>query len=786
MLCFPNSHKIKKYFNNYTYIITFKYISNLNFKQNLLKELNKASIEFIIDFIKNITKEKFNSKILNIFESSELKFLENIKSLSKETNFKNYIILSYNKENQNLYLKIDHLNKINDKEIFLYEPFIKFNTKIKEEEIQNYSSQIYNIIKQIKKENKIIYYNDKSKKLKNLESCIEVIKFYFRHKTYNELFCIDINRGDKTLLKSIIRKLNQFNYINIEKEKENEENIQRKNCFLLIYNCEWKDLLDVNIFSLLNNNSSFIIIYESNHYERTDNISQIVKYEGNELAEKSLNFSLNYPLIPYSNIVIQNNKLKEIGEYKIFQKLSNSSFSSIYAVMKKSDPNKKIYILKTLKKGLLMDNNIKIFQNEINILEELNKEPKCKYIPELYTVGKYKYPNEENNKENNNDSFSFDINKSGSIESIPYFVIDYYSKGNLYTYLEKLKLGEKSLIKEKHIKLLFKKIILAIQFCHRKNICHLNINPSNIVFDDEFQPKIIDYILSEKVDDSGVVEVPRGNIKYICPEMWEKNEFIGEKADIFSLGVLLINLVSGRHGFETSNENDLLYKCIIDNEIKEYWNSLKNLIGFDFSEDFKDLYIQMISFDPLNRPTIDQILKSKWMEELNNLNEKELDKELKDIMNSLYNEIKKEDEQILDINKIKFMENPVNIQNKSFTNIELKPTKIPNDMINLNKHIIIQGYLKPIDIMNSLIKGLETYYNKHISILTSNENLKFQIIFENDKDEEFEGEKKNIIDIELFEYEDGRYLLEFCRNNGEFSNFYQNFSKIRRSLMKIY
>ena len=88
--------------------------------------------------------------------------------------------------------------------------------------------------------------------------------------------------------------------------------------------------MDVNIFTLLNNNSSFIIIYESNHYERTDNISQIVKYEGNELAEKSLNFSLNYPLIPYSNIVIQNNKLKEIGEYKIFQKLSNSSFSSIY------------------------------------------------------------------------------------------------------------------------------------------------------------------------------------------------------------------------------------------------------------------------------------------------------------------------------------------------------------------------------------------------------------------------------------------------------------------------
>ena len=123
--------------------------------------------------------------------------------------------------------------------------------------------------------------------------------------------------------------------------------------------------------------------------------------------------------------------------------------------------------------------------------------------------------------------------------------------------------------------------------------------------------------------------------------MLEKNEFIGEKADIFSLGVLLINMISGKGGFETSKENDLFYIYIINNEIKEYWKILSKYNVFDYSQDFKDLYIQMISYDPLNRPTIDQILKSNWMQEINNLNEKELDKELKDIMNSLYNEIKK-------------------------------------------------------------------------------------------------------------------------------------------------
>ena len=73
--------------------------------------------------------------------------------------------------------------------------------------------------------------------------------------------------------------------------------------------------------------------------------------------------------------------------------------------------------------------------------------------------------------------------------------------------------------------------------------------------------------------------------------MWEKNEFIGEKADIFSLGVLLINMISGNNGFETSKENDLFYEYIINNKIKEYWKILSKYNVFDYSQDFKDLYI---------------------------------------------------------------------------------------------------------------------------------------------------------------------------------------------------
>ena len=217
ILCFPNSYKIKQYFDNYPYIISFENVNNLSMKGNMLEELNKASIEFIIDFIKNITNETLNNEIKNIFELSKNKFLENIKSIKNEINCKDYIILS---DKSSVDSKIKYLKDIDDKELFLYEPLIKFNNiNIKEDEdIQKYAFQIYYAIKKIKNENKVIFYSDETTKMKYLKICFEVMKFYYRHKTYNELFCIDIKQGGKTLLKSIIRKFNEFkNKINNKK-----------------------------------------------------------------------------------------------------------------------------------------------------------------------------------------------------------------------------------------------------------------------------------------------------------------------------------------------------------------------------------------------------------------------------------------------------------------------------------------------------------------------------------------------------------------------------------------
>ena len=106
--------------------------------------------------------------------------------------------------------------------------------------------------------------------------------------------------------------------------------------------------------------------------------------------------------------------------------------------------------------------------------------------------------------------------------------------------------------------------------------------------------------------------------------MFDHQPYNGLKADIFSLGTILFNLVTNRFGFESATRQDLLYKFIIKNQIDQYWNIITGQIDFNLSQEFKDLYIRMVSFNENNRPTIDEILNDNWFNELEGLNNAQL------------------------------------------------------------------------------------------------------------------------------------------------------------------
>ena len=77
--------------------------------------------------------------------------------------------------------------------------------------------------------------------------------------------------------------------------------------------------------------------------------------------------------------------------------------------------------------------------------------------------------------------------------------------------------------------------------------------------------------------------------------MWGTNPFYGVKCDIFSLGVLLFNLVTKKIGFYKSKDDPYYIKIINgeNNNYSEYWDIIKDGIdNFEkLSENFKKLYI---------------------------------------------------------------------------------------------------------------------------------------------------------------------------------------------------
>ena len=174
---------------------------------------------------------------------------------------------------------------------------------------------------------------------------------------------------------------------------------------------------------------------------------------------------------------------------------------------------------------------------------------------------------------------------------------------------------------ERHAKLIFKKILNGIQAIHNANICHRDINPGNIIFNDNYNLKIYSFELS-CLNANNLLGI-RGQEKFSPPESFAGQAYNGFKYDIFSLGQLLFFLVTGRFGFHSSRVDDNHYILIRNHQYDVYWH-LSLPSNLNLSESFKNLFVRMVAFNPNERPTIEQILNDEWMQEINNLNAEDM------------------------------------------------------------------------------------------------------------------------------------------------------------------
>ena len=301
-----------------------------------------------------------------------------------------------------------------------------------------------------------------------------------------------------------------------------------------------------------------------------------------------------------------NSKIK--NRYTIKERIGKGGYSKVY--LAEDEINKKLYAIKVL------NENNESFENKIKIQKQISSINNP-YIINLIDFGESLIKIESTKNENKQ-----------------FAVLEYCSKGELYNYI----LNSENGLEEKYAKLIFKKILLGVQSIHNLGICHRDLKMENILLDDSFNPKICDFGFATEIkgkDGSGKLSDFLGTKNYAAPEIFLNKEYDGIKVDIFSLGVILLNLVTCKIGFVKATLDDKYYKNIIFRNYILYWKLLKNHIG-EISNELKELYLKMVDYNPDKRPNIEAILKDPWMKEINDLN----DEEYKKLENEVYNKFK--------------------------------------------------------------------------------------------------------------------------------------------------
>jgi serine/threonine protein kinase len=171
-----------------------------------------------------------------------------------------------------------------------------------------------------------------------------------------------------------------------------------------------------------------------------------------------------------------------------------------------------------------------------------------------------------------------------------YIVLEYAAHGELFDYL----VSSQSLSVDVAMGF-FRQIIFGLGFLHSHAICHRDLKPENILLDEFDNIKIGDFGFARWMK-SNIVDTSCGSPHYAAPEVIRGIPYDGRAADIWSCGVILFALLSGRLPFFDPAIRNLLAKVKAGQYVMP-----------DFPPDIQSLVSRMLTVDPDQRIKIDQI-----------------------------------------------------------------------------------------------------------------------------------------------------------------------------------
>ena len=245
-------------------------------------------------------------------------------------------------------------------------------------------------------------------------------------------------------------------------------------------------------------------------------------------------------------------------------------------------------------------------------------------------------------------------------QSMKILVFEYMKNGDLHQYLKYNKRFDLPICKR-----FFDQIVSGLCYLHNKlRIAHRDLNPSNLLLDDQFNIKIADFGLckfcvtdvngkdkneskTSQVESNQLLKhsLGGGHVGYMAPEMCSKgaskiyltNENERLSCDVFSLGIILWKMLMGSHSepfrvqrtdleheddsfnTTTTDDTDVYYEHYEMIDRKQYdlwWKQFENEIPYYYDNDVKNLFVRMFDTSPKTRIKINDIPQHQWYKKI--------------------------------------------------------------------------------------------------------------------------------------------------------------------------
>jgi calcium/calmodulin-dependent protein kinase I len=203
-----------------------------------------------------------------------------------------------------------------------------------------------------------------------------------------------------------------------------------------------------------------------------------------------------------------------------------------------------------------------------------------------------------------------------------YLVMEQMSGGELFD-----RIVAKAYYNEKEARDTCKILLEAVGYMHQNHVAHRDLKPENLLLlskDDDSAVKIADFGFAKKVHEENSLTTQCGTPGYVAPEILEGTPY-DQRADMWSVGVILYILLGGYPPFIESTQRDLFRK-IRRGEYEfheEYWGTV--------SAEAKELISSLLTVKASNRLDAEQALQNSWIRgDDASLAKKGLDKNLKE------------------------------------------------------------------------------------------------------------------------------------------------------------